>query len=129
MNEIVSTWVLRAAPLPVAGVAATGTARMALAARVRQSGRSVRGCFGPDVLVVIDPEPPWVDGGVWLGRDPDAPGCLWPTTTRPSAPPDLVLSALTRGRGDGPWAAWPGHVVSLRHAAPLTGDVIARIVG
>ena len=50
---------------------------------------------------------PWVDGVVYLGRDPDAPRLLLPTMLRPSAP----LAAFERrhrppGRSarPGPWA-------------------------
>jgi|GEM_PF-2158075 len=49
---------------------------------------------------------PWVRDVSYFGRDPRAPGPLWPTALEPTAPPALVGRALARAC-PGPFAAIP----------------------
>jgi hypothetical protein len=93
-------WGPRAVPLAPAAVAARGESARSLADRLlaaddEQISR-FEGVAGEDLLVVLGPagELPWVEGAVYLGRDPSAPALLLPTTREPSLPLPLVERAL-----------------------------------
>jgi hypothetical protein len=73
---------------------------------------------GPDVLLVVGDELPWADGVVYLGRDPDAPKLLLPTTLMPEVPVDLFERALLHKFADAaaPLAVWGDRVLLAGHA-------------
>lgn len=93
-------WSLRAVPLAPAAVAARGESARALADRLLAADDErisrLEGVAGEDLLVVLGPagELPWVEGAVYLGRDPSASALLLPTTHEPSLPLPLVERAL-----------------------------------
>jgi hypothetical protein len=93
-------WLPRPISLEPVGVAARGEAARALAARLLsrpdEELASLRGVAGPDVLIALGSGAnlPWADGVVYLGRDPDSPLLLLPTTHGPSVPPQLLERAL-----------------------------------
>lgn len=64
---------------------------------------------GEPVLVALGSaeDLPWVDGAVWLGRDPDAPTLFLPTVLALDPHPALVASALARHR--------PPPIALVRH--------------
>jgi hypothetical protein len=90
----------RAAPLVPTAAAARGPAAVALA--VRLLGRDdaalgrLSGVSGPGLILVLGQadELPWVDGAVYLGRDPAAPSLLLPTALAPDVPAPLLERAL-----------------------------------
>lgn len=97
-------WGPRRVPLEPVGVAVRGEAARALARRLvaridrgpEDSLEKLSGVAGPDLLILLgDPAAlPWVEGAVYLGRDPGAPSLLLPTTREPSVPVDLLERAL-----------------------------------
>lgn len=93
-------WRPRARPLAPVGAAARGRAARLLAerllARSDEELARLEGVAGEDLLVVLGPsaELPWTDGAVYLGRDPEAPSLLLPTTREPSVPLPLLEQAL-----------------------------------
>ncbi|MFS8071489.1 MAG: hypothetical protein ACMG6S_34395, partial [Byssovorax sp.] len=59
------------------------------------------GVAGPSLLIALGDGDalPWVDGVVYLGRDPRAPSLLVPTALAPNVPVALLERALL-GRGE-----------------------------
>ncbi|HEX7181678.1 MAG TPA: hypothetical protein VF756_07535 [Thermoanaerobaculia bacterium] len=129
------TWRPRAAPLDPVGLAVRGEAARELARRLLARGDEalgrLQGVAAPGLLVVLgDPleagaDLPWVDGAVYLGRDPGAPALLLPTAREPSAPLPLVERALViQARASGaspPFAVLldPPLLASIQEARPL----------
>lgn len=123
-------------PLVPAAAAACGKVALALAKRLSQFGddelASLRGAASRDVLIVTgDAEAlPWVDGTVYLGRDPLAPRLLLPTTMQPDIAPDLFERAIARHAAalPPPWAVLiaPPRVFSAAHASVLDRAFIRR---
>ena len=107
-------------------VAATGAhARalgLALLRRDDEALARLSGVAGRGVLLVTgaSDELPWCDGAVYLGRDPDAPGLLLSTTSRPSVHAGLLERALL-AKARPPLAVLHGSgvLVSLEAARPL----------
>jgi MoxR-vWA-beta-propeller ternary system protein len=91
-------WRVREPPLEAAAAAATGEAARALAERLLalpdERLAALSGVAGAEVLVVTGEDLPWVDGVQYLGRDPEAPGLLLPTTLSPAVPLPLVERAV-----------------------------------
>lgn len=123
-------WHQRAEPLEPLAVAGEGPVALALARRVlteddaRLSAWS--GVAGDGVLVLLGPAAslPWVDGAVYLGRDPAAPSLLLPCALAPSVAASLLeraLLGLSGGAGT-PLAVLPssGHLVPVGPARPVS---------
>jgi hypothetical protein len=119
-------FVRREPPLAPCAAAATGEAARALVARLRRRGdlRGLRGVAGADAVVVLGEAAglPWVEGVQYLGRDPEAPGLLLPTTLAPELPPAVLFLALARlvGEAELPLAVLAGRPGPLR-LLPLGG--------
>ena len=94
------TWRPRFTPLVPAGVAARGPAATSLAHRLLRDPDTLsnfKAVAAPGLLVILGEEPqlPWVDGGVYLGHDSEAPSLLFPTSLEPSVPAALLERSLT----------------------------------
>lgn len=118
-------------PLSALAVAAVGPVALALARRVLAAGEVARdlwrGVAGPGVLVLLgDTESlPWVEGVVYLGRDPAAPALLLPCTLAPEVAPALLERALVaRAAGATPLAVLPrsAHLVPVGAARPVSRE-------
>jgi hypothetical protein len=82
------------------------------------------------VLGAVD-DLPWVDGVAYVGRDPDAPALLLPTTHAPSVHPALLQQALLRaGAGASRLLVQiaPPAIVPIDRAAPLARSLLERWV-
>jgi hypothetical protein len=110
---------------PVAAVG-VGSVAQALAARLLEMAEDrlklLRGVAGRDMLIVLGEGDalPWVDGIVYLGRDPSAPSLLVPTALRPDVAMDVFERAIARRASSlaSPWAVLhePKRVVSVADA-------------
>jgi hypothetical protein len=118
----------RAEPLAPLAAAARGPAALALAARLLARDdaalEALHGVSGPGLLVVVGDRErlPWVDGVVYLGRDPAAPSLLLPTALEPDVPaPLLERAVLARGRLAAPIALLidPPALVAAGGARPI----------
>ncbi|RKG51242.1 hypothetical protein D7X30_36215 [Corallococcus sp. AB011P] len=120
-------WRPRALPLEPVAVAGVGPVALALGHRASRAEdatlASWNGVAGPDVLVLLGTSAslPWVDGAVYLGRDPLAPALLLPCAMEPEVAPSLLERALLAGQGDAPLAVLPasGMLVSVAAAKPV----------
>jgi hypothetical protein len=123
-------WRSRDEPLAVVGAAAAGDAARALATRVLARTdealaklRGVASARSSDTVAIVvlgdAADLPWLDGIVYLGRDPRAPSLLVPTFLEPDVPIELVERALLRRAHPGPLA-----VVPLAPLAPSPSLVV-----
>ena len=120
-------WVLREPPLAPEGAFAAGEASMRLARRLLELDDAAlarfRGVAAKELIIILGDELPWVDGIVYLGRDPDTPQLYLPTTRTPSLPLPLVARAVARRDRDlaPPFALLdaPAAIVSLAGAGAI----------
>lgn len=122
------TWRLRRRPLAADGVAGVGEVGKTLARRLlaRGDAQSFRGIAGETTLVLLGRDPPWVDGAVYLGREPGAPGLWVPTRLEPDMDASQVSRKL-RGMGlRGPVALLPdqGLAIPLSEAGPVVTETL-----
>jgi MoxR-vWA-beta-propeller ternary system protein len=132
-------WRAREEPLVPVAVAARGLAASALASRMlarddETLGRWL-GVAAPSLLLVLGEgaELPWADGVLYLGRDPEAPALLLPTTLQADVPAALLQQALLRrGAGLAPPLAVlldPAELVPAGPARPVLRAELARWLG
>lgn len=132
-ERISVVWRPRTAPLDPVGVAARGEAARSLArrllARDDEALARLNGVAARDLLVVLgdSADLPWVDGAVYLGREPGAPTLLLPTTREPSLPLPLVESAFARAADAPPPLAVlldPPLLASAHAARPILRTIL-----
>jgi len=121
---VILTWCPRPAPLAIQGVAAAGAAgrRLGRTLLARGTCAAFYGLVAGDLLVLLGPEPPWVDGAVFVGQDPEAPGLYLPTWLMPAVHPALVQRAVHQQLGlDGVVLLLPHRAlaISLDAARPV----------
>lgn len=132
-------WTVREPPLSPRAVVALGEHARSLARRVLESDDEALGALSgvsaDDAIVIVGAGErlPWVDGAMYLGVDPEAPGLFLPTTLHPGVPAWLLARALGARFPDappGPLAVLPstGGVVPLGPARPLDRARLARLV-
>ncbi len=129
---------VRTEPLAPVAAAARGPAATALARRLlaRDDAALARlsGVGGPSLLVLSGDRDdlPWIDGIVYLGRDPAAPALRLPTTLAPDVPPALLERAvLARLQGAAPPIVVlvdPPALVPFGEARPVDRDTLRRWV-
>ncbi|RKH70030.1 hypothetical protein [Corallococcus aberystwythensis] len=120
-------WRPRVLPLEPVAVAGAGSVALALGHRASRADDAAlaawTGVAGPEVLVLLGAAAslPWVDGAVYLGRDPLAPALLLPCALEPDVAPSWLERALLAGQGDAPLAVLPasGVLVSVGSAQPV----------
>ena len=94
--------IARAKPLVPTALLAVNEAAVALGRRLLLLSASrleaLRGAAGDGFLLIVAETDalPWSDGVVYLGRDPEAPGLLMPTTSSVDVPLALFERALSR---------------------------------
>ncbi|MCE9580315.1 MAG: hypothetical protein K8W52_44770 [Deltaproteobacteria bacterium] len=133
MNRIAVTWAARARPLPARAVVAIGGAARALGRRIAalddDALAALDAVVGAELLLVRgDAERlPWVDGVVYLGRDPDAPDLLVPTALEPSVPAAVLARAVRARIAEAPVAvlASPHLLVPCAGARAIDRGLLA----
>ena len=75
-----------------------------------------------DAVLILGSDLPWIDGLVWLGRDPRAPELLLPTRYEPPVHPGLIARRL------GPVAMTldPARVLPISATGRLHGPAVER---
>lgn len=129
------TWSPRHHPLAALAVAGVGPVAVALARRALTAEDAQLGAWsgvaGSGVLVLLGETDslPWVDGAVYLGRDPAAPSLLLPCTLAPEVAPALLERALVAHAAAGtPLAVLPrsGHLVPVGAARTVARGTLAE---
>jgi hypothetical protein len=104
MNTGFVTWSDREPPLEACAVAAWGDTARRLASHVLELDQTalgrLSGVAGKSALVLLGEVTnlPWVDGVLYLGRDPLAPALLLPTQIEPTVPAANLLERAIRKR-------------------------------
>jgi hypothetical protein len=100
-------------------------ARHLLGTRDEASLSRLSGVRGPGLLLVMGREAdlPWIDGIVYLGKDPGAPSLLLPSALEPDVPPPLLERAIL---AHAPGIAAP--IAVLVDPPALAGAGVARPV-
>jgi hypothetical protein len=128
------TWSPRTEPLAALAVAAVGPVCLVLARRALEADEQQLGAWngvaGEGVLILLGATEslPWVDGAVYLGRDPAAPSLLLPCALAPDAAPSLLERALVaHARGATPLAVLPRsrQLVPVGAARPVVRETLA----
>jgi hypothetical protein len=128
------TWSPRQNPLAALAVAGVGPVALALARRALSAEEKQLGAWsgvaGPGVLVLLGETDslPWVDGAVYLGKDPAAPSLLLPCALAPEVAPSLLEQALVaRAAGGTPLAVLPrpGLLVPVGAARTVARETLA----
>ncbi len=140
MNTGFVTWSVREPPLAARAVAAWGEAARRLASHLLELDHAAMGRFsgvaGKNSIVLLGDETnlPWVDGVLYLGRDPLAPALLLPTQIEPAVPAANLLERALLNRFSKykpPLAVLPDTltVISCYEARQLTRSRIEEWLG
>ncbi len=133
-RQIEITWRLRDVPLAPLAVAARGEVASRLAQRLLalddETLATLQGVVGEGLLIVLGEAValPWVDGVIYLGRDPLAPALLLPTTIVTEVPLALFERALIERWQDHPPFALlidPPMIASVTSARPIARQPLA----
>jgi hypothetical protein len=126
-------WQLRSDPLtPTAVVGQAGVARALGRAILRRDDDALArltAVAGDQVLLVLGEEAmlPWVDGVLYLGRDPEAPSLLLSTLRRPSCSLALFERAVVRKlRTEGVVALVDSLIVPASSARPIDRGTLEK---
>lgn len=93
------SWSARAQPLAVEGCYAEGGAALELQTKLTERRLQLQTARFDTGLVVLGAEVPWVDGGIYLGRE----GQLYmPTMWQPNLPYEWLVAGLSK-KAAGPW--------------------------
>jgi hypothetical protein len=107
--------------LPVAALLAHGPTAVELARRLLRKPAAELGRWSgvgaPGLLVLLGEGLPWIDGVRYLGREPDAPSLLVPTTLAPDVPAPLVERRLVSEGNRAPIVICDAPAVILSAAA------------
>lgn len=127
-------WVAREHALPPSAVVGTGAVARELGRRLAaledaQLG-ALRAVAGADILLVLGDRHalPWVNGVVYLGRDPHAPGLLLPTTLAPTIASAVLATAVEARANASPVAvlAEPRRLIPCGDARSIERSHLAR---
>jgi hypothetical protein len=131
-------WRDETSPPEPAGVAGTGAAARQLWQRVRQRLEQPGADTGSwqllahrDLLLLCGAvgSLPWVDGAVYCAPREEAAGLWLHTTQRPTAPLDLLHTAIQRRHGAGTYLLLrePAQLVPLAQLRPANTETLAAI--
>lgn len=84
------SWRARDVPLAIGGAVAVGEVAQRLVGRILVDAEPMRGVVTDDMLVVLGANVPWVDGIVYIGREPEVPGLWMDTRLVPNVPVELL---------------------------------------
>ena len=138
LDRIPVGWTKREPPLAPRVAVALGAVAQRLVERLLELDAArrerLRGVAGAELVAVEGDaaDLPWVDGVIYCGVDPEAPGLRLPTTARPDIPLALFERAVRGRRGLEtpivvlpPSSAGPGRFFSLALArAPEPDDLL-----
>lgn len=85
------------------------------------------GLVGPDLLVAVGPDLPWVDGVVYLGAEAAAPRLWMDCRLEPDIPAGILASAVAaRVPGRVAWLLEPARLVPLAGAERFDPAALGR---
>jgi len=123
-------WSARARPLEPGALVAPRSVVPSLFARIGQIDDErlsrLRGVSTPDAWIIVGAaeDLPWVEGLIYLARDPEARSLYVPTYKRLEPSAALIERALGASRA--PYALWGTCYASLAAARALDRDVLSE---
>jgi hypothetical protein len=124
-------WQNRTDTLDPSSVIAFAAAAITLAEKLLLVGdeslQALKGVGAKEMILLAgsSDDLPWVNGAVYLGKDPQMPGFLLPTTLEPKLPADLFGRVMeTKFKSFAPFAVLPGKVVPFGKAKNLSRGVL-----
>ncbi len=96
-----------------------------------QSLSAWQGVFADNLLLIIGETEtlPWIDGGIYLGKDSAAPSIFLPTNLRPEMPIDLFEKTLLhKFAGQKPFAVVKNQIIPIGKMRPISRKVLSEFV-
>lgn len=91
----------------------------------------LQGVFAENLLFIagVSENLPWIDGGIYLGKDENAPSIFLPTNLRPAMPIDLFeKSLLHKFSGQRPFAVIKNQIIPVGKMRPISRNVLGEIL-
>lgn len=121
------SFIERPVPLQPSAAAISGEAAKKIALTLLEKSDAqlskLSGLTAGDTLLVLGAatDLPWVDGVLYLGRDPNAPRLLLPTALKPDVPVDVLEAAIAKTNLPFPVALLPNpkRLIPMHLARPI----------
>lgn len=90
---------------------------------------SFQGVFAQNLLFIIGDSKilPWINGGIYLGKDQNAPTIFLPTNLRPTIPIDLfekvLLGKFAKQR---PFAVVKNQIIPIGKTLPISKQILSE---
>ncbi len=91
----------------------------------------MQGVFGENLLFISGKTEnlPWIDGGIYLGKDARATSIFLPTNSRPNIPIDLFeKSLLRRFAAQMPFAVVENRIIPVGKMRPISRKILSEIL-
>lgn len=91
----------------------------------------MQGVFGENLLFISSKTEnlPWIDGGIYLGKDARATSIFLPTNLRPNIPFDLFEKSLLRRFADKiPFAVVEDRIIPVGKMRPVSRKILSEIL-
>jgi hypothetical protein len=92
---------------------------------------NLQGVFAENLLFITGETDnlPWIDGGIYLGKDQNAPAIFLPTNLRPNMPIDLFEKMLLRKfAGQKPFAVIENQIIPVGKMRPISQRILSEIL-
>jgi MoxR-vWA-beta-propeller ternary system domain bpX5 len=92
---------------------------------------NLQGVFADNLLFVAGETDnlPWIDGGIYLGKDVNAPSIFLPTNLRPTIPIDLFEKALlSKFAAQKPFAVIENQIIPIGKMRPISRRILNEIL-
>jgi hypothetical protein len=90
---------------------------------------SLQGVFAENLLFIAGESLPWIDGGIYLGKDQNAPTIFLPTNLRPDLPVDLFeKSMLLKFADQRPFAVVKNQIIPLGKMRQISREILSQIL-
>jgi MoxR-vWA-beta-propeller ternary system domain bpX5 len=92
---------------------------------------NLQGVFAENLMFITgEPEKlPWIDGGIYLGKDVNAPSIFLPTNLRPTIPIDLFEKALlSKFAAQKPFAVIENQIIPIGKMRPISRRILNEIL-
>ncbi len=92
---------------------------------------NLQGVFAENLLFITGKSEnlPWIDGGIYLGKDQNAPTIFLPTNLRPTIPIDLFEKSLLRKFvAQKPFAVVKNKIIPIGKMLPISRKILSDLI-
>lgn len=92
---------------------------------------ALQGVFAENLLFIAGASEnlPWINGGIYLGKDEIAPSIYLPTNLRPTMPIDLFeKSLLHKFSEQRPFAVVKNQIIPVGKMRPISKNILSQIL-